>query len=41
MYAIVEACGRQYQVEEGNTVFFDKLDCEEGKKVTFDKLLLV
>jgi len=41
MYAIVEACGRQYQVEEGNTVFFDKLDTEEGKKVTFDKVILV
>ena len=41
MYAIIEACGRQYKVEEGMTVYFEKLDVEEGKKVTFDKVILV
>ena len=41
MYAIIEACGRQYKVEENATVFFEKLDEEEGKKVTFDKVILV
>ena len=41
MYAIIEACGRQYKVEEKTTVFFEKLDEEEGKKVTFDKVILV
>ena len=41
MYAIIEACGRQYKVEEGIEVFFEKLDVEEGKKVTFDKVILV
>lgn len=41
MYAIIEACGRQYKVEEKTTVFFEKLDVEEGKKVTFDKVVLV
>ena len=41
MYAIVEACGRQYKVQEGDTVFFEKLDAEEGKKVNFDKVILV
>ena len=41
MYAIIEACGRQYKVQEGETVFFEKLDTEEGKKVTFDKVILV
>lgn len=41
MYAIIEACGRQYKVEEGMEVFFEKLDVEEGKKVTFDKVILV
>ena len=35
MYAIIEACGRQYKVQEGETVYFEKLDTEEGKKVTF------
>lgn len=41
MYAIIESCGRQYKVAEGDVVFFEKLDVEEGKKVTFDKVILV
>ena len=41
MYAIIEACGKQYKVEEGEVVFFEKLDVEEGKKVTFDNVILV
>ena len=41
MYAMIEACGKQYKVEKGETVFFEKLDVEEGKKVTFDKVMLV
>ena len=41
MYAIIEACGRQYKVEEKATVYFVKLEEEEGKKVTFDKVILV
>ena len=41
MYAIIESCGRQYKVTEGDVVFFEKLDAEEGKKVTFDKVVLV
>ena len=41
MYAIIEACGKQYKVAEGDVVFFEKLEAEEGKKVTFDKVVLV
>ena len=41
MYAIIEACGRQYKVQEGETVYFEKLNEEEGKKVSFDKVVLV
>lgn len=41
MYAIIEACGKQYKVAQGDVVFFEKLDNEEGKKVTFDKVILV
>lgn len=41
MYAIIESCGKQYKVAEGDIVFFEKLDVEEGKKVTFDKVILV
>ena len=41
MYAIIESCGKQYKVAEGDVVFFEKLDAEEGKKVTFDNVILV
>ena len=41
MYAIIESCGKQYKVTEGDVVFFEKLDVEEGKKVTFDNVVLV
>ena len=41
MYAIIESCGRQYKVTEGDVVFFEKLDVEEGKKVTFENVVLV
>ncbi len=41
MYAIIESCGKQYKVAEGDVVFFEKLDSEEGKKITFDKVVLV
>ncbi len=41
MYAIIESCGKQYKVSEGDVVFFEKLETEEGKKVTFDQVVLV
>ena len=41
MYAIIESCGKQYKVAQGDVVFFEKLEAEEGKKVTFDKVILV
>ena len=41
MYAIIESCGRQYKVAEGDVVFFEKLDAEVDKKVTFDNVVMV
>ena len=41
MYAIIESCGKQYKVAEGEVVFFEKLDAEEGKTVTFDNVVFV
>ena len=41
MYAVIESCGRQYKVAEGDVVFFEKLPVEEGKSVKFDKVVLV
>ena len=41
MYAVIDACGRQYKVAEGDLVFVEKLEANEGEKVTFDQVLLV
>lgn len=41
MYAIIEACGKQYKVQEGDIVFMERMNAEEGSTVTFDKVLLV
>lgn len=41
MYAIVEISGKQYKVSEGDIVFVDRQEVEEGTKLTFDKVLLV
>ncbi len=41
MYAVIESCGKQYKVTKGDVVFFEKLKEEEGKKVNFDKVVLL
>ncbi|WP_170007806.1 50S ribosomal protein L21 [Bacillus fonticola] len=41
MYAIIETGGKQVKVEEGQTIFVEKLDASAGETVTFDKVLLV
>ena len=36
MYAIIETGGKQYKVNEGDILFVEKLDKEEGETVVFD-----
>ena len=40
MYAIVEIAGQQFKVEKGQQIFVNRLHEEEGRKVSFDKVLL-
>ena len=41
MYAIIESCGKQYKVSEGDVVFFEKFNVEEGKQITFDNVVML
>lgn len=41
MYAIVEAGGKQYQVEEGRYLDVELLDAEKDSKVVFDKIVMI
>jgi len=41
VYAIIETGGKQYKVSEGDVVYIEKLELEDGAEVKFDKVLLV
>jgi len=41
MYAIIETGGKQYRVSEGDVIFVEKLDAQEGDVVTVDNVLAV
>jgi large subunit ribosomal protein L21 len=41
MYAIIETGGKQIKVEEGQSIYIEKLAGNEGETVTFDKVLFV
>ena len=41
MYAIVETGGKQVKVAVGDKIYVEKLDAEEGKEVTLDKVLFI
>ena len=36
MYAIIETGGKQYKVSEGDIIYIEKLDVNEGDAVNFD-----
>ena len=39
MYAIIETGGKQYKVQNGDTLYIEKLDAAEEASVTFDKVI--
>lgn len=41
MYAIIETGGKQYKVQEGDVIYIEKLDANEGDSITFDRVLAV
>ena len=41
MYAIIVTGGKQYKVEEGSSIYVEKLDAKEGDKVTFDQVVFI
>ena len=41
MYAIIVTGGKQYKVSEGDIIFIEKLEAEEGTTVTFDQVIAV
>ncbi len=41
MYAVIETGGKQYRVQEGDTIFIEKVEGNQGDAFNFDKVLLV
>ncbi|MBE9396989.1 50S ribosomal protein L21 [Pontibacterium sp. N1Y112] len=41
MYAVIVSGGKQYRVQEGQTLKLEKLAVEQGANVEFDRVLLV
>ncbi len=41
MYAVILTGGKQYRVKEGELVSVEKLEIEVGRKVAFDRILLI
>lgn len=41
MYAVIETGGKQYKVEQGDTLYIEKLDVQADAAVTFDKVVAV
>ena len=39
MYAIIVTGGKQYKVQQGDVLFVEKLEAEEGAEVKFDTVL--
>ena len=40
MYAIIRTGGKQYKVSEGDEIYVEKLDLEDGAAVDFEVLLV-
>ena len=40
-HAVIVTGGKQYRVAEGDVIYVEKLDAEDGSTITFDKVLCV
>ena len=41
MYAVIKTGGKQYRVQQGETIFVEKMNAQADETVTFDEVLLV
>jgi large subunit ribosomal protein L21 len=41
VYAVIQTGGKQYRVQQGDVIFIEKLDCQAGDAVSFDKVLFI
>ena len=41
MYAVIKSGGKQYKVQEGDTIRVEKINAEEGGEINLDEVLMV
>jgi len=41
VFAVIETGGKQYKVSEGDVIYVEKLNVEDGAEYTFDKVLAI
>lgn len=41
MYAVVKTGGKQYRIQEGDTLRVEKLDADEGSNITLEQVLFI
>ncbi len=41
MFAIIKTGGKQIKVQSGDEIYIEKLEVEEGKKFTFNEVLMI
>ncbi len=41
MFAIFETGGKQYKVQQGDTIYVEKLDVDEKKEIKFENILMI
>ncbi len=41
MYAVIETGGKQYRVSQGDAIYVEKLNVDEGQEIVLDKVLLL
>ena len=41
MYAVIKTGGKQYKVQEGDTIRVEKLQAEEGGEINLDEVLML
>lgn len=40
MYAVIKTGGKQYRVQQGDVIYVEKLDVQDGEVINFDVLML-
>jgi len=41
VFAVIQTGGKQYKVNEGDEIFVEKLNVEDGETITFDEVLAI